>query len=72
MDPCLGADHAHVLPHRVENRLVTDDGVRRSRVEGPLCPVQRHEPFEGDRLHSLDLGLHDLLELPLAWRREAW
>ena len=64
----LGANHAHVLLHRVGRRLVTDDGVVRSRVEVPRLPVQRHERMECHRLRSLDVGLHDHLELLLVWR----
>ena len=64
----LGANHAHVLLHRVGRRLVTDDGVLRSHVEGPPLPVQRHERLECHRLRWLDVDLHDLLELPLVWR----
>ena len=64
----LGANHAHVLLHRVGRRLVTDDVVLRSIVEGLPLPVQRHERSECHRRRWRDVGLHDLLERPPVWR----
>lgn len=63
MDSYLGADHIHVLLHRVGRRLIPDDGVRRSRVERPLGEVRCHERMERMRLRWLDVGFHYVTKL---------